>query len=399
MNDNNVKPVFQPSFKPKFKKNFINNYNKFKGQYAKNKPNKYSNNNNPNNNPNNKLKRTHSADNLKTYPKPYTNQHAEQPPEQPSASLSKGEVRSIVEHGLETYSDKLMPKVSALIELKTKYYVDQRINVLENSNDLLTRGSNELSIAEDPVHAGMSWMFKYNGDSVARITDSGILYCRNLWVNGINIVSAINSMMNTESNTLISLSEYVKHSDLKDGMYIMDIDTATMKHLNVIADDKNTLEFKPQYNSAMLISTDRSTGIQLFNPNIVAAGNFTALAFGTANNQDEYGVLRYYNNATTANRYIGIGMNTSTNCLSIYQDKRVVINTANNIDQCLLCKYNGNLSNNKYLRIGCGDNRDTGIFAYGRNSNENYLYLKLQGRSAEIDVYANYTLLYNQNFY
>ena len=291
----------------------------------------------------------------------------------------------------ESIIKQLRNSINSQIDQRARYYVDSRLGILINGTELMTRGVNAFNINT----ATNMFEFKNNGNVVASFDYAGVLRCKNIWLNGISMLAFINQMYDITNN---GASIYVKHTDLKSGTYDMDIDTATMKHLNVTADDKNTLEFIPQYNSAMLISTNRSTGIQLFNPNIVAAGNFTALAFGTANNQDEYGVLRYYNNATAANRYIGIGMNTSTNCLSIYQDKRVVINTANNIEQCLLCKYNGNLANNKYLRIGCGDNRDTGIFAYGRNSNTNYLYLKLQGRSAEIDIYANYTLFHGQNY-
>lgn len=296
---------------------------------------------------------------------------------------------------LDDKLDEMRTRLTNLIEFKTKYYVDQRMITLMQSDDILTRGSNAISIASDWSTGSSAFMFKYNGETVAKITDGGVLYCKNIWMNGVNMLQLVNKVLSAISD---GASIYVKHVDLKSGTYDMDINEAIMKHLLINADAKNTLEFIPQYNSAMLISTNRSTGIQLFNPNIVAAGNFTALAFGTANNQDEYAVLRYYNNATTANRYIGIGMNTSTNCLSIYQNKRVIINTGNSLDQCLLCKYSGNLANGKYLRIGCGDNRDTGIFAYGRTNDANYVYLKLQGRSASVAVYANYINFDSANY-
>ena len=363
-------------------KKFVSNINKYK----QNKPKFYPKQQHLQQSqpPQQPLRRSNSADNI------------QQQQQQPTA-----DIKEVATHILSVVDRKMQDqttKVNNLIELKTKYYVDQRINVLENSNDLLTRGANELAIQEDPVHSGNSFQFKYNGDTVARITDSGWLYCRNLWVNGINLMTAINSMMSTEQQTAGALGDFVKRIELKNGTFEMDIDTAVMKHLNINADDKNTLEFIPQYNSAMLISTNRSTGIQLFNPNIVAAGNFTALAFGTANNQDEYGVLRYYNNPTAAYRYIGIGMNTSTNCLSIYQDKHVVINTGNNLAHSLLCKYSGSLANSKSIRIACGDNRDTALFAYGRANNQNFIYITMLGRAASIDVYSDYIHFNGTNY-
>ena len=145
-------------------KKFVSNINKYK----QNKPKFYPKQQHlqqpqpPQQQP---LRRSNSADNI------------QQQQQQPTA-----DIKEVATHILSVVDRKMQDqttKVNNLIELKTKYYVDQRINVLENSNDLLTRGANELAIQEDPVHSGNSFQFKYNGDTVARITDSGWLYCRN----------------------------------------------------------------------------------------------------------------------------------------------------------------------------------------------------------------------------
>ena len=82
------------------------------------------------------------------------------------------------------------------------------------------------------------------------------------------------------------------------------------------------------------------------------------------------------------------GNQTVNGSLSVSTNKQLYVGVGSSpISQSILCKYEGNLGNGKYIRIGCGDNKRTAIMAFGVESGTRYLYFKLQNKSAEIDVY------------
>ena len=231
MNDNrqssNIKNV--PQNRPYVtNRKFLHNIQKFNRQQYKPKPNFQPR----------PIKRSSSTDNFKQQPKQPIKQEEKKPESKDDTNVKEliGTTVGIMDKKLVEFT----AKVNSLIELKTKYYVDQRINVLENSNDLLTRGANELAIQADPTNAGNSFQFKYNGDSVARITDSGVLYCRNLWVNGLNIISTLNSMMATEQDTAEVIGDYVKRIELKNGTFELDVKSMLSDTVNINSSTTNT---------------------------------------------------------------------------------------------------------------------------------------------------------------
>ena len=152
-----------------------------------------------------------------------------------------------------------------MIETRTRYYVDQRIGVIYNSSMLYTRGTNSLNIDEDPMHGGKSLVYKNNGNAVITMTDTGYIYCKNIMLNGLNIYNILNSIYNDMNN---GASIYVKHIDLKNGTYDMNINSSIMKYLKVMPDEDNELEFLHDDYTALLMNTNRTVGYSMFNPNM-----------------------------------------------------------------------------------------------------------------------------------
>lgn len=147
-------------------------------------------------------------------------------------------LKKFIEDSIEASVERTLNKVDKIIENKVKYAVDQRMYLLSNSDNLFKRGSNEFSIAPDYSHGGTSWLFKYNGTPVATITNSGILYCSNVWINGINILKFISDIIAKENQQDLN---FVRHVDLKNGTYEMDIaDIIVRESLEVNSTTTNT---------------------------------------------------------------------------------------------------------------------------------------------------------------
>lgn len=289
---------------------------------------------------------------------------------------------------------KLKTNLISMIELKTKYYIDQRMGILINGNSLYTRGYCSLNILDDFSHGGKSLVYKNNGNPVVTMTQDGYIYCKNIFLNGLNVYEMFQRIFNDFSE---GGSIYVKHIDLKNGLYDMDINSSIMKYLKVQPDVNNYLEVFKDNDDAMVMETSGNVAYTAFKSSMTSGDTFYGLRFGK--DSSYCGLIRYTYNSSVNDSFMGLGPTGVADTLKVYNDRRVIIRTDMNLEQSLLCKYDGNLSNSKYLRIGCGDNRDTGIFAYGRESNTNYLYLKLQGRSAELKIYNNYTLFKDHNHF
>ena len=78
----------------------------------------------------------------------------------------------------DSLADEIKRSLIPLIETKIRYYIDQRIGLLIQSNELGTRGSLNFSVNDS------SWVFKSNGEVVAAITNDGVLKIKNIWLNG-----------------------------------------------------------------------------------------------------------------------------------------------------------------------------------------------------------------------
>ena len=216
-NQSNIKKVYPKPYKfnPKFKVNpqerkqrFLNNIQKLN-----NKPKA--------------IQRSNSVDNIKK----------EEPPVIDIKKL-EGNIMSSIDKAVDKALMKYTSKLNNLIEVKSKFYVDQKLSLIEGSDYSIRKGIDELTIANDPSNAGNSFQFKYNGEPVARITESGMLYCKNIWLNGVNLLSIINSLIMTDESIV---SQYVKHKDLKNGRYEMDIKDIVTKTLEATTGTIETL--------------------------------------------------------------------------------------------------------------------------------------------------------------
>lgn len=123
------------------------------------------------------------------------------------------------------------------IDARAKYWMEQRIGLLLNNNALMKKNTTELKIDYDNNSGGLSWLFKYNGSTVAYIDSRGFLYCSNILLNGVNLLNAVNNIISI-NNDLNNLSDlFVRHTDLKNGTYNININdiistTGTITTLN-----------------------------------------------------------------------------------------------------------------------------------------------------------------------
>lgn len=170
---------------------------------------------------------------------------------------------------IQTEFNKLRNSLNGFIESKIRFYIDQRIGIMANGDELLTRGANSFKIAEDMNGSGgKSFIFNYNGEAVAKITSSGALYCRSVWLNGINLLDTLGSILN---NLELYADIFVKHEDLKNGTYIMDID-------KIIA-NKAEVKQELKINNSVITSTfneeEQTEEMIINNNNTTFTGNIT----------------------------------------------------------------------------------------------------------------------------
>ena len=243
----------------KFKKitpqQFKNNVKKFKQSYN--------------------IKRSQSQDNLRT-----TQQMSLDDIINTKLTNILNKVESNINKHISNIMAKESNKLNALIESKTKYYIDQKLTMLEGADYNLKRGIDELTIANDNAQAGNSFQFKYNGNVVAKITESGVLYCKNLWINGVNVLGIINDLISSDTT---AASIYVKHKDLKHGTYEMDIkdiitktieaDNATITNATITTATIDTLDATALTADTATITTgtiDTLTSTDITTDNITA---------------------------------------------------------------------------------------------------------------------------------
>ena len=151
------------------------------------------------------------------------------------------------------------------LDNRCKYWIDSRLSTIINSNTLFSRGINSIKIDEDYSAGGKSFLFQVSGETVAKFTDQGILYCRNAFINGYDLANVLNIFYNENE---AFKSQYVRHVDLKNGTYklnVKDIITDTLasttimtnsitcdgtgsfKNVEIVDDEKNKVYEKIQY--------------------------------------------------------------------------------------------------------------------------------------------------------
>ena len=188
--------------------------------------------------------------------------------------------KNVVSETVRDEIDKLRISLNPMIETKIRYHIDQRLGLITNGDQLTTRGNNSFAISEDSAHGGKSFMFKYNGEAVALITSTGVLYCRNIWLNGINIIDTLNKVFQQQQQQQQSnLTDYVRHLDLKNGAYVMDIDdimtnTATIRKTLVISSAEVT-PFVINNTHDPLTQSGRFTNINMNGVDVITQDRWT----------------------------------------------------------------------------------------------------------------------------
>lgn len=312
--------------------------------------------------------------------------HDDSPPSKPTQN------NRLIRREQPALDKPLDSRISPLIDSRCRYWVENRISQLLSSDNFTTRSGYSFSIDNDRTNGGLCFRFTNNGTTIVRIDSRGYIYCANVVIGKTSISSLLEQIQNTN----INLGLYVKHADLKTGTYELDVKSivakdATLKHLLVQPDSENSLEYKTSDSaySLLLTTSDPAKGMTILCPSMTNNTTIYGFRFGKASSNNNGAQLRFthVSGSNTAN-FLGMGVMGTADAFRIYGDRRVYIRTGNSLQQSLVCRYEGNLGNNQYIRMGCGDNRDTGIVAYGRENNENFMYFKLQGRTSTMSLYA-----------
>ena len=237
-----------------------------------------------------------SARNVETPP----SQHKQAETSQASADVQR--IKNIVAEVVRDELDKLRISLNSTIETKIRYHIDQRLGLIANGDQLTTRGNNSFTIAEDSEHGDKSFMFKSNGDAVALITSAGVLYCRNVWLNGINVIDALNKVFQQQQS---GTSDYVRHSDLKNGTYVMNIEeiTTTMETVQT--------ETAEEWNSPLAVLA----------PNMTASQS-VVIKLGKSGNDSNFGYLAYnWQGSLSPDNFISIGHHGYNHLYRFYPDR------------------------------------------------------------------------------
>lgn len=123
---------------------------------------------------------------------------------------------------------------AVFVDNRCRYWIQQRIGDMMNANAFTTKSGYSFAVDVDQYAGGLCFRFARNGTEVARIDSNGYLYCSNAWLNGVNVLNILNSIRDEVGGIGADLSQYVKHKQLKNGSYVMDVKdiTATSASIN-----------------------------------------------------------------------------------------------------------------------------------------------------------------------
>ena len=111
------------------------------------------------------------------------------------------------------------PRISPLIDSRCRYWVENRISQLLASNNFTTRSGYSFSIDNDRTNGGLCFRFMNNGTTIVRIDSRGYIYCANVVIGKTSISSLLEQLQNTNANMAL----YVKHQELKNGTYDLNV--------------------------------------------------------------------------------------------------------------------------------------------------------------------------------
>lgn len=135
-----------------------------------------------------------------------------------------------------------------------RYWVESRMSQLLNNDALLTRSGLSIEVKQNQSTGLMSWFFKVNDRNVASVDSNGFIWCSNLVVNGIDFVRMVKNIITTNKEIDNLGTIYVKHEDLHDGNYSLDVRDVKTKHLIVQNDGEryDTIELKAAEDSGFI---------------------------------------------------------------------------------------------------------------------------------------------------
>lgn len=167
-------------------------------------------------------------DNEKEKQKP-NNQHVNNYPDQVKITPK----RSTNEHKEQDKNKTAIDSV--YVDNRCRYWIQQRIGEMMNANSFTSKSGYAFAVDVDRYSGGLCFRFSRNGTEVARIDSNGYLYCSNAWLNGVNILNALNSLRDQVGDIGGDLSQYVKHKQLKNGTYELNIKEVITTYLKVLS--------------------------------------------------------------------------------------------------------------------------------------------------------------------
>lgn len=144
--------------------------------------------------------------------------------------------RSTNEHKEQDNKDKNKTAIDFVyVDNRCRYWIQQRIGEMMNANSFTSKSGYSFAVDTDRYSGGLCFRFSRNGTEVARIDSNGYLYCSNAWLNGVNILNALNSLRDQVGDIGGDLSQYVKHKQLKNGTYELNVKEVITTYIKVIS--------------------------------------------------------------------------------------------------------------------------------------------------------------------
>lgn len=258
------------------------------------------------------------------------------------------------------------------IDARAKYWMEQRMGLLLNNNALMQKNTTELKIDYDNNSGGLSWLFKYNGSTVAYIDNHGFLYCSNILLNGVNLLNAVNNIVSINQNLNNLNGLFVRHTDLKNGTYVMNIEDITTSMETI---QTNTSE---EWNCPFVVLAPNMTT----NQNVL-------IKLGKNENDANFGYIAYnWQDDSNIGNFISIGHQGYNHLYRFYRDRcefhnglTINMNDATNQALRLLNSNTGSIS--MYIGKELTDG-NCGIIRWnhsmdGNGNQKNYLGLMIYG--------------------
>lgn len=143
--------------------------------------------------------------------------------------------RSTNEHKEQDNNKNKTAIDSVYVDNRCRYWIQQRIGEMMNANSFTSKSGYAFAVDTDRYSGGLCFRFSRNGTEVARIDSNGYLYCSNAWLNGVNILNALNSLRDQVGDIGGDLSQYVKHKQLKNGTYELNVKEIITRFLKVLS--------------------------------------------------------------------------------------------------------------------------------------------------------------------